>query len=212
MVRESSRPKSIRRRLFVGTDRRTMRPSLHGGLEGAFWPAAAGERPARRRMRPGKPESRPKAFRQPVALARPCLNHSRTTRSRGGASPMLAKHSRAGFPQQRHPGRAGGFELSAARRENRSGGSIFEREGHESQARMARFVLRLRANARGGTVFVAKMDSRLRGNDAGIRSRFVPQPPSSPGLTRGSSRPHRPHKWRGVLDGRVKPGHDEAVG
>jgi hypothetical protein len=44
-----------------------------------------------------------------------------------------------------------------------------------------------------------------------VRPRLVPQPPSSPGLTRGSSRPRRPHKWRGVLDGRVKPGHDEAV-
>ena len=125
---------------------------------------------------------------------------------------MLAKPSRAGFPPQSHPGRAGGVELSAARRENRSGGSIFEREGHESQARMARVVLRLRTDAMWRTVSLAKMDSRWRGNDAGMGSavgpKFVPQPPSSPGLTRGSSRPHRPHMRRGVLDGRVKPGHD----
>ena len=41
---------------------------------------------------------------------------------------------------------------------------------------------------------------------------LLPQPSSFPGLTRGSSRPRRPRKRHGVLDGRVKPGHDEAVG
>jgi hypothetical protein len=43
-----------------------------------------------------------------------------------------------------------------------------------------------------------------------VGPRIAPQPPSSPGLTRGSSRPHRPRKRCGGLDGRVKLGHDEA--
>jgi hypothetical protein len=44
------------------------------------------------------------------------------------------------------------------------------------------------------------------GMTPGMRPKLVPQPPSSPGLTRGSSRPHRPPGRRDVLDGRVKPG------
>ena len=43
---------------------------LHGIPKGARRPAAAGRHPARRRMRPGKPEGRPIPFRRPVALAR----------------------------------------------------------------------------------------------------------------------------------------------
>jgi hypothetical protein len=59
----------------------------------------------------------------------------------------------------------------------------------------------------------AKMDSRLRGNDAGNAgcsgAQIRAPPPSSPGLTRGSSRPRRLRSWSGRLDGRVKPDHDE---
>ena len=63
-------------------------------------------------------------------------------------------------------------------------------------------------------VFLAKMDSRLRGSDTGLGSghgaQFVPPPPSSPSLTRGSSRSRRLRTRSGGMDGRVKPGHDEA--
>jgi hypothetical protein len=115
VVRESSRPKSIRRRLFVGTDRRTMRLPLHGGLEGSLWPAAARGRPARRRMRPGKPESRPKRFvsrsrwRGPASTIRGLPAHEAAPRQCSRVSRGPA------FPPQKDPGRAGGFELSAAR-------------------------------------------------------------------------------------------------
>ena len=52
-------------------------------------------------------------------------------------------------------------------------------------------MLCLTAKCHAWPVFLAKMDSRLRGNDAENAAQIVPQPPSSPGLTRGSSRPHR---------------------